>query len=55
MFKSPGIEGGLEGEAKSQLYITFDKMGNPVDLGVLWETEFKAVIGMGNVKESIGP
>lgn len=54
LFHSPGIEAGLEGEAKSQLYITFDKTGNPTDLGVLWETELKAVIGMGSVKESIG-
>ena len=53
-FHTPGIEAGLEGEAKSQLYITFDKGGNPSDLGVLWESELKAVIKAGPVKGSIG-
>lgn len=54
LFKSPGIEAGLEAEAKSQLYITFDRTGNPTDMGILWEAELKAVIEMGSVKESIG-
>ena len=54
LFESPGIEAGLEAEAKSQLYITFDNMGTPTDLGVLWEAKLKAVIEMGAVKESIG-
>ena len=54
LFKSPGISGGLEGEAKSQLYITFDNMGTPTDLGVLWEAELKAVVEVGNIKGSVG-
>ena len=45
---------GLEGEAKSQLYITFDKLGTPTDLGILWESELKIVAGMGEVKYSVG-
>jgi hypothetical protein len=36
---TPGLEVRLEGEAKSQLYITFDKQGTPTDLGILWESE----------------
>ena len=54
LFKSPGIESGLEVEAKSQVYITFDNFGTPVDLGVLWEAEMKVSIEMGSIKESIG-
>ncbi|HSU29539.1 MAG TPA: hypothetical protein VLJ68_14225, partial [Chitinophagaceae bacterium] len=54
LFHSPGIEAGLEAEVKSQIYITFDKTGKPTDLGVLWEAELKAIIEMGNLKESIG-
>ena len=54
LFKSPGLEGGLEAEAKSQLYITFDNMGTPTDLGVLWEAELKAVIEVGSIKGSVG-
>jgi tetratricopeptide (TPR) repeat protein len=54
LFKAPGLEGGIEAEAKSQLYITFDKMGTPTDLGVLWEAELKAVIEGGGIKGSAG-
>ncbi len=53
-FKGPGVHGGLEGEAKSQLYITFDHIGTPSDLGVLWEAELKAFVEGGGVKGSIG-
>ncbi len=53
-FEAPGLKGGLEGEAKSQLYITFDNKGTPTDLGVLWEAELKAVIEGGGAKGSIG-
>ena len=53
-FHGPGVEGGLEGEAKSQLYITFDHAGSPSDLGVLWEAELKAFAEGGGVKASAG-
>ncbi len=53
-FKSPGIEAGLEADAKSQGYLTFNRFGKVTDGGILWEAELKAVIGIGNVKESIG-
>ncbi len=53
LFETPGIKGGLEGEAKSQLFITFDRSG-PVDMGVLWEAELKAVLEVGNIKGSVG-
>jgi tetratricopeptide (TPR) repeat protein len=53
-FKSPGFEAGLEAEAKSQLYITFDHFGTPSDLGVLWEAELKAVAEGGGIKGSVG-
>ncbi len=56
LLHAPGIKGELEAEAKSQLYITFDKTGKPTDLGVLWEAELKGVIdiGEGAVKTSLG-
>ena len=44
----------MEVEAKSQVYITFDKLGTPTDVGVLWEAELKGVIEMGKAKGSIG-
>ena len=53
-FKSPGIEAGLEADAKAQVYITFNNLGTPVDLGILYEAELKGVIGIGKLKESIG-
>lgn len=53
-FKPPGMEIGAEAEAKSQLYITFDNMGTPTDLGVLWEAELKAVVEGGGIKGSVG-
>ncbi|HWR32413.1 MAG TPA: tetratricopeptide repeat protein [Chitinophagaceae bacterium] len=53
-FESPGIKAGIEAEAKSQVYITFDQTMTPTDLGVLWEAELKGVIEMGKFKESIG-
>lgn len=54
LFKGGGVAAGIEGEAKSQLYITFDNKGTPTDLGVLWEAELKAVLEGGGVKGSIG-
>jgi hypothetical protein len=48
--KALGVEFGTELEAKSQLYITFDNSGTPMDLGILWEAEMKAVAGIGEVK-----
>ncbi len=51
--KNLGLEFGVEAEAKSQFYITFDKTG-PTDLGVLWEAEMKAVAGIGEVKVELG-
>ena len=54
LFKAPGIEAGLEADAKSQGYLTFNKFGKVTDGGILWEAELKAVIGIGSVKESIG-
>ncbi len=53
-FKGAGLNAGIEAEAKSQLYITFDNKGTPTDLGVLWEAEIKAVLEGGPVKGSIG-
>ena len=53
-YKTPGLEVGLVGEAKSQLYITFDKRGTPTDLGILWETELKLEANMSEVKYSVG-
>jgi len=53
-FDSPGIKAGIEAEAKSQVYITFDRTMTPTDLGVLWEAELKGVIEMGKFKESVG-
>lgn len=53
-FHGPGIEAGVEAEAKSMLYITFDKKGTPTDLGILWEAELKAGIEMENIKETAG-
>jgi Tetratricopeptide repeat len=53
-FKGAGLNAGIEAEAKSQLYITFDNKGTPTDLGVLWEAEIKAVLEGGSVKGSIG-
>jgi len=44
----------LAGEAKSQLYITFDKQGTPTDLGILWESELKLVADASEVKYSGG-
>ena len=54
LFKASGIEAGLEADAKSQVYLTFNNRGKVTDLGILWEAELKGVIGMGSVKESIG-
>ena len=54
LFKVPGIEAGLEADAKTQGYLTFNKFGKVTDGGILWEAELKAVIGIGKVKESIG-
>jgi hypothetical protein len=51
--KNLGVEFGVEAEAKSQFYITFDKTG-PTDLGVLWEAEMKVVAGIGEVKVEFG-
>jgi len=53
-YKTPGLELGLVGEAKSQLYITFDKRGTPTDLGILWESELKLEANMSEVKYSAG-
>jgi tetratricopeptide (TPR) repeat protein len=53
-YKTPGLALGLEGEAKSQLYITFDKLGTPTDLGILWESELKLEANMSEVKYSVG-
>ena len=53
-YKTPGLALGLVGEAKSQLYITFDKLGTPTDLGILWEAEFKLEANMSEVKYSGG-
>jgi len=54
LYKTPGLKVELEGEAKSQLYITFDKQGTPTDLGILWESELKLVADMSEVKYSVG-
>lgn len=51
--KNLGVELGMEAEAKSQFYITFDKTG-PTDLGVLWEAELKLVAGIGETKVEVG-
>lgn len=53
-YKTPGLEVGLVGEAKAQLYITFDKRGTPTDLGILWEAELKLEANMSEKKYSIG-
>lgn len=53
-FKSPIVEIGGEAEAKSQLYITFDRTMTPTDLGILWEAELKAGADLGGIKSSIG-
>jgi Tetratricopeptide repeat len=53
-YKTPGLELGMVGEAKSQLYITFDKRGTPTDLGILWESELKLEANMSEVKYSVG-
>ena len=53
-FKSPGIQAGLEAEAKSQVYITFNNKGTPFDMGVLWEAKLNVVLEGGTAKGSIG-
>lgn len=53
-FKSPILEIGGEAEAKSQLYITFDRTMTPTDLGILWEAELKAGVDLSGIKSSIG-
>ena len=52
-YKKAGAEFGIEAEAKSQLYITFDKTG-PTDLGVLWEYGMKGVAAYGEAKVEVG-
>jgi hypothetical protein len=53
-YETPGLEVGLVGDAKSQLYITFDKQGTPTDLGILWESELKLEANMSEAKYSLG-
>lgn len=53
-YKTAGLEVGLVGEAKSQIYITFDKLGHPSDLGILWEAELKLEANAGEKKYSLG-
>ena len=45
-FEEGGVEAGVEGEVKSQFFITFNK-GTAIDCGVLWEAEIKAKFGLG--------
>ncbi len=52
LLKAGEAEIGLVAEAKSQLYIVFDKQGHPSDLGILWEAELKLEAAMGEVKYS---
>ncbi|MEP6675938.1 MAG: hypothetical protein ABJA78_12310 [Ferruginibacter sp.] len=52
-FEGGGVEGGGEGEVKSQFFLTLNK-GRPVDWGVLWEAEIKAKIGIGEMETTIG-
>ena len=53
-FKLAGAHIGGVVEAKSQVYITFDKHGSPTDLGVLWEAELKVEASKGGAKYSFG-
>lgn len=53
-YKTPGLELGLVGDAKTQVYMTFDKRGTPIDGGILYEAELKLEANLSEVKYSIG-
>ena len=49
-YDGPGIKAGFRGEAKTMVYMTFDKQGTATDLGIMWETELKLQVNVSDVK-----